>query len=371
MALENGIGSIKPFPPSKVISQRFGDCKDKSLLLATLLNNLGVEHAYPALVNTSLVRGVDEMLPGGQVFNHCIVHFKFKDNDYWVDPTISLQGGTFKNLSIPDYGKAMVVGDPTIGLVDMKVVDTISGITVREEFTFADFEKPGFLNIETQYFGLVADQIRATLEYVSRKDLSDDFRQKLGQVFPGIQKDQLVEIKDDEDKNVITTVETYFLVNAWKEQEDENYSYLQFRYEPTDLYNYVGQSECEQKKHPVYIPHPTKFSQTTVLNLPKKLPIEFSRDRFDNAAFTYENTIIPVKGSVVELGYVYNTKTDEITAKEFGKVCSDMNEIAGQISLTLTYSEPKINHEKFRKNLKDFNLTPSGTRLNREQHLNK
>ncbi|MCF8461301.1 MAG: DUF3857 domain-containing protein [Flavobacteriales bacterium] len=367
MALEDGIGSIKPFLPSKVISQRFGDCKDKSLLLSTLLKGLGVNQAYPALVNTSLVRGVSNMLPSAQVFNHCIAHFRLDDVEYWIDPTISLQGGTFKEVCIPDYGLALVVGDTSVGLVKMNVVDTVSRVEVNEEFTFADFEKPCFLTVETKYFGIVADKMRGALEYMSRKDLSDELRKRYGRLFPSIQKDQLIDIKDDEENNIFTTVETYFITDNWKSLEDANYTATQFRYEPSDLYDYIGQSECEKKKHPVYVHHPTKFSQTTILNLPEKLAVDFSKTRFDNAGFTYESIIIPIKGNEIELRYSYVTKTDEITAKEFEKACSDMNEIAGEMSLILTYSKPKINHEQFRKELRGFNspgIGP-GPRLNR------
>ena len=46
LGLENGISAYKPSSPNKVYNQRFGDCKDKSLLLVTMLNQMNIE-AYP------------------------------------------------------------------------------------------------------------------------------------------------------------------------------------------------------------------------------------------------------------------------------------------------------------------------------------
>ncbi|HEX6791187.1 MAG TPA: DUF3857 domain-containing protein, partial [Candidatus Krumholzibacteria bacterium] len=46
LALVQGMSAYRPHAPSRVWSQRYGDCKDKALLLSTLLNELGVE-AYP------------------------------------------------------------------------------------------------------------------------------------------------------------------------------------------------------------------------------------------------------------------------------------------------------------------------------------
>ena len=93
MGLENGIGSIKPFAPSKVLEQRFGDCKDKSLLFSKLLNLLGVQDAYPALVSTYYQHTVSEMLPSPGLFNHCIAYFELNGKSFWFDPTNSYQGG--------------------------------------------------------------------------------------------------------------------------------------------------------------------------------------------------------------------------------------------------------------------------------------
>ena len=48
--IEIGVGRISADTTGEVLARRFGDCKDKVLLLVTILRALGVE-AYPALVN--------------------------------------------------------------------------------------------------------------------------------------------------------------------------------------------------------------------------------------------------------------------------------------------------------------------------------
>ena len=66
-----GRGSHEPQQPAVVLAQRYGDCKDKALLLAALLRELGVE-AYPALVNTKLRQRLDDYLPSPFLFDHVI-----------------------------------------------------------------------------------------------------------------------------------------------------------------------------------------------------------------------------------------------------------------------------------------------------------
>ena len=52
LGFELGTGAYAARPPDEVYARRFGDCKDKSLLLATMLRELGVEvvpYALPDL----------------------------------------------------------------------------------------------------------------------------------------------------------------------------------------------------------------------------------------------------------------------------------------------------------------------------------
>ncbi|WP_168194058.1 DUF3857 domain-containing transglutaminase family protein [Pontibacter sp. SGAir0037] len=88
LGMEAGIGGFKPRSPSVVFKERFGDCKDKSLLLVTMLRQMGIK-ASPALVNTTSRGQVAEVLPSPYAFNHCIVQVDFWGKKYWYDPTIS------------------------------------------------------------------------------------------------------------------------------------------------------------------------------------------------------------------------------------------------------------------------------------------
>lgn len=71
VAIELGIGGFQPHAASEVFTQRFGDCKDKSTLLSTLLHEAGVE-SYYVLVNSR--RGsVTDQTPPYNAFDHVIL----------------------------------------------------------------------------------------------------------------------------------------------------------------------------------------------------------------------------------------------------------------------------------------------------------
>jgi hypothetical protein len=72
VAVEVGIGGYRPAAPEDTMTRRWGDCKDKSVLLVDLLEAAGVE-AYPALVRLAPMGRVDADFPAPDEFNHVIV----------------------------------------------------------------------------------------------------------------------------------------------------------------------------------------------------------------------------------------------------------------------------------------------------------
>ncbi|WP_090296402.1 DUF3857 domain-containing transglutaminase family protein [Flagellimonas zhangzhouensis] len=139
LAIASGIGGYKPNPPNKVMEQRFGDCKDKSVLFATMLNQMGIE-AYPTLVNTTLKQELPKLTPSSKLFDHCIVKVVDKDGStLWYDPTLTDQGGTYANTYTPDYRYGLVLDQ------SMSDLDTIADFRSNMIETFSTFtlEKGG------------------------------------------------------------------------------------------------------------------------------------------------------------------------------------------------------------------------------------
>lgn len=72
VAVEVGIGGYQPSPPATVLERRWGDCKDKALLLIDLLQATGIE-AYPVIIRSSLDDDIEADFPSPLGFNHLIV----------------------------------------------------------------------------------------------------------------------------------------------------------------------------------------------------------------------------------------------------------------------------------------------------------
>jgi hypothetical protein len=337
MGIESGIGSIKPFPPQQVLSQRFGDCKDKSLLLVSLLNAIGVSKAYPALVSSTLYNTIDELIPSGQLFDHCIAYFEYKGKNYWVDPTISSQGGDFKNLVTHDYENALVLRPGESELTEMSIANDFSRSEILEEFDISNFEDTSRLSVTNTFYGANADYMRNLIEYFSPEDLSKSYKQIYANLYPGIVQQGQIDIRDDMKKNEMTIVEEYLLFDVWDGNNESYPNNWVFYYRPTTIYDHLSVQSCEARDFPTYFAHPNNIKQTASFVLPNTLQIEELNRREQNETFSFtmsESTPDPLQ---LLLKYEFKSLKNHITSLEYPELCKKMDGLRGNIPTVLYY----------------------------------
>jgi hypothetical protein len=80
-----GPHTYKPHLAYEIFQKRYGDCKDKTILLLTMLKIAGIE-GRPALVPAN-GKYFDDSIPSLNVFNHIIAVVPFKDKYFWLDAT--------------------------------------------------------------------------------------------------------------------------------------------------------------------------------------------------------------------------------------------------------------------------------------------
>jgi len=84
VGLEFGIGRYQPHPADDVLSNEYGDCKDKHTLLAAELKAVGID-AWPVLISAS--RELDPDTPSPAQFNHVITMVPSGGKILWMDST--------------------------------------------------------------------------------------------------------------------------------------------------------------------------------------------------------------------------------------------------------------------------------------------
>ncbi|MCA8915470.1 MAG: DUF3857 domain-containing protein [Planctomycetes bacterium] len=109
-----GVHGYKPFSAGAVFARCIGDCKDKALLICTMLRIAGVT-AYPVITNLENFRGDEDItLPMPAHFNHAIAHVEYSDGtSQFVDGTATYNG--IDELGSGDRGANCIIVRPEGG----------------------------------------------------------------------------------------------------------------------------------------------------------------------------------------------------------------------------------------------------------------
>ncbi len=209
---ELGEGSYVPRRPKTVLSRSYGDCKDKSLLLAIALRRLGID-AVPALVTTVAGARLPDRLPSPLQFNHVIVRAVVDGKVVWIDATGAHSGGRGTRIVPSDLGYALPIREGQTALEKISGYAELAGReTVLERFTIDEkADVPLKLHVETHFTDARADNVRANWASNSAKTLADSNLKFYRERFPGLAESKPLELADDRDANALTMIEDYTL----------------------------------------------------------------------------------------------------------------------------------------------------------------
>ncbi|MEA1973745.1 MAG: DUF3857 domain-containing protein, partial [Candidatus Cloacimonadota bacterium] len=163
---------IIPNEPVVVLKNQYGDCKDKSILLLSLLKSLDIE-AEPVLLLTNNEGSFDKDFPTWN-FNHMIITVKDEEDKYlWLDPTAEYT--EFGNLPAMDQN------------IDVLVLHAngTSSIAKTQSPSFQNNKKIVNINIkilenlksniefDIKYFGEDRSNIKHFIENSSEKEINE------------------------------------------------------------------------------------------------------------------------------------------------------------------------------------------------------
>ena len=263
LGIEMGDRSHKPHHPDQVYAQRFGDCKDKSYLLCTMLRALGVQ-ADPVLINTPSKKTIATWLPSPGIFDHCTVHMRLANHDYWFDPTISYQRGKLKDISYPDYQYGLVISDSTKALTAIAPQHKNGLVDIKEEFTIPSMTGAARLLVKTTYSGVFADDTRSDFNSSSIYEIQKKFKTFYAGYFEKIKTDSIT-YTDDEQTGKFITKEYYTIDSFWSDELGSKKA----SFAPFVINSLLGRPSDKNRTMPFRIMYPANYQEELIINLPE------------------------------------------------------------------------------------------------------
>ena len=342
MGIEMGENSQKPNSPEKVLKQRYGDCKDKALLLCYLLKKVNVS-AYMAYVDTYAGNKTSEFLPSPFLFNHVVVMIVYKGQKTWIDATISNQRGRFDSIYFPNYGQALVLM-PGNNRPENVISIPTGGLSSFQYFTLADTvaEHKSKLRIVSTYTDQYADNIRQLIADDGAEALEKSFMDYIKGYYSDLLADGNIRIRDDESANQIVITENYLIPGIWQKLKDGNgRKYVEFQ---GDLITgELRKSKGKSRIAPFKMKYPANVQQHIFIKMPFKLTGGDEKQKIENDNQYFEFNSIH-RGRELHLHYTYRTFKESIAGADLPEYAKDQEKITNLLNYSITWTGGSSNY---------------------------
>ncbi|MFL6679178.1 MAG: DUF3857 domain-containing transglutaminase family protein [Burkholderiaceae bacterium] len=311
LGVEIGAGTHAPSAPDAVWARRWGDCKEKALLMVTMLRALGID-ASPALVNTDRQADIARDLPSAGSFDHAIVRVRHGGRDVWLDPTRAPQQGTLATVTQPDYARALVLDGRSDALAAMPAHTVAAHARdVRIDVdSRAGFDQPVRYDVRTTYRGFSADMVRDRLGNGEPAELQRGYLNFYAASYPGIRVAAPFEVHDDARANTVVVTEHYTVKDFWP---DDGQGAHQARFRAPEIDNELQAPAEPIRSMPLALHGPQSVREHVRVQLPMAWPDHKMDQSVSDDAFRLQRSV-RVHGRELDTDYVLEITKDQIGA---------------------------------------------------------
>lgn len=330
-----GSGAYKPNPPAVVLARRYGDCKDKTLLLLTMLRALGIE-ARAGLVNTRIREAVSQRVASPGAFDHVLVRAEINGRSYWLDPTSDPQVGSIDNISQPYFGHALLIDPQTKDLEPMPRGEPTE--LVRSVHTTFDASegvgKPARLTVVTELKGKSAERFRNMLASSNLADIGRRYLNFYDAYFPGIATVNPLRFEEHPERNAVTVVESYRLDRFWTTGEPPGS--LEATVKAPDMLEVLEAPESRVRSDPLRLEYPLTVEQTVEVRLPEDWTVEAKNTEIRDTAFLFSDSLTTSPRLLKRVSR-YVSLQDHVNVSDLESYLAHLKQSRAAIRMTLTH----------------------------------
>jgi len=305
--VELGENSHNPSHPDTTLSRRFGDCKDKAVLLISLLDELNID-AQPALVNTRDQLRREDFIYRLHAFNHVIVHVEHKGVSHWIDPTRQYQMGKLGDFYEPDFGFALIIDKHSNELSPMTNPNAIFKVRLRKQLKISDENSNwGDYSIRTERAGDSAEKQRRWIDNKGLEQVTENYLNYYRGIYNVFDLAEPIRFTEFP-RNKNYTFESYEMGDVWGDN-DNGEGYLEVFTEQIQQY-LPTPGAPKYRNRPFYLGQPVQTRETTTLYLPDIVESgdyskKISNDYFDFSIYIDQN----VDDKILSISHSLELKT--------------------------------------------------------------
>ena len=330
VGIELGQSAYQPSPAAEVLQKQYGDCKDKTTLLISMLDIVGIK-AYPVMLSTSPYERIDTSLPSLSQFNHMITAVPKDDTEYiWLDPT----AGTcsYGNLPYTNQGRiGLLIGDTQGKFVDIPVFPAESNTFTTA--TELQINKRGDAKgvIRIRMTGQYNIDARWTYQQIPPIEWKDTLAYQLSERFPHIHVDSVNMSGLDNLQLPIEISVQFHAKNYVKRIKDQLLLLL-----PIDEFsNYAKYVATSERTYPLDMSYPMKIEKVILIHLPEEWRAVLPNDIEQDTRFARVERRYSQNENSVDYRLIFKLKKHTIPVKDYAAAKLFFNRLASEDSSRL------------------------------------
>ncbi|MDH5693925.1 MAG: DUF3857 domain-containing protein [Gammaproteobacteria bacterium] len=336
--VEMGQNSHRPTDPETVMKRRYGDCKDKTLMLVSLLRRMNVK-AYPALVSSDIQSGISAWKPAPNIFDHVITAVDIKGKLYFLDPTRSQQYGSIETLGSKRYGKYLLVDDKiSVDLVEDSATEgSLASTDVQEYYFVEDYDSPVDMVVTSRFSGVESDRQRAFFEENPLDLIQNEYINFYISRYEDIEISRDMVTYDDKANNVFTVVEFYHLPQVWEKEDGE----ITFTAYAEIIKQYSAMPKDKRRQSPLYVNYPATIKKEVSVSFPNNIEMQLSNTdlKLEDKHVRFDRNISSV-GNLFRVKYSYEAKKDHVLQPDVREHIKLLGNINKNLYYTLAMKLP-------------------------------
>lgn len=273
VGIEFGQSAYQPTPATEVFQMQYGDCKDKTTLLISMLDLVGIK-AYPVLMGLAPHERIDTTLPLLSQFNHMIAAIPTGPDTYiWLDPTASTC--SYGNLPYNAQGRTGLLISETRGeFVVTPIFPAASNRYVSTTELTLDNEGSIQGTLSIQANGQYDLDTRWAYQQIHPTARKPTLAAELSQQFPGIQI-MWHEISDLRDLNAPVTINLGFRVKNYGTWVGND---MLLPLPIDEFADYAETFASEQRTYSLDFGYPMEIEKTIRIQMPKGWTVTLPKD---------------------------------------------------------------------------------------------
>lgn len=331
LGIELGEGGYIPRSPTKTLAQRFGDCKDVTLLLKVILEELGFE-SNPVLVNTKSLGKFTLIQPTPFAFDHVIVGTKIDGTKYFLDATRNEQLGNLDHIDQGVYGKGLQIKQGASGLIDMAPTEYPWRKDFEDVFDLVSDPDKITFTTTARYFGGDADSILSWYRNDGIEVIEKTYLNYFKDLYPTIEQIKPTDVKIDNVNGSMSFTSYYEIPNAWTLSKEDNLK--QFSTLPYELRAEMPKFSGVTRSSPMKIAYPKKIRQVIRYKVDDSWSLTEIEDSWetDNLAYNFSSRF---SGDVYSEIYAFESKADHMAADSFAEDMVKIDTIRNELETTM------------------------------------